>query len=158
MTVLTPRVRDLVKKRVQRNSRLSLRKVAREVGVNRESVRQLVKCDLRLHPYEQKKRQLLTDADKAVRLRRCQMLLPRAAAGRFESILFMDEKVASVRQKYNPQNDRIWSAEAPGASAVVGRRQGQESVMVWAGVCPTGKTPIMFFVPRSQNLPTSVPR
>ncbi|XP_041675294.1 uncharacterized protein LOC121530373 [Drosophila eugracilis] len=45
---------------------------------------------------------------------------------------------------HNHQNDRSWSAEAPESSAIIERRQCEQSLMVWGGICATGKTPLVF--------------
>ena len=93
--------------------------------------------------YKLQKVQLLTDENKRVRLQRCRQLKRRAAAQRWERILFTDEKLFTVEQAHNQQNDRSWSAEAPGTSAIVEHRQNPESVMVWGGICASGKTTLV---------------
>lgn len=136
--------RQIISKRVRRNSRLSMRRVARETGINRESVRLIAKNILRLKPYKLHKGQFLTDSNKLVRLQRCQMLMQRAAGQQWKRFLFSDEKLFTVEQGYNHQNDRIWSTDAPRNSEIVERRQNPKSVMVWGGICSTGKTPLVF--------------
>ncbi|KAL7737264.1 hypothetical protein ACLKA6_012888 [Drosophila palustris] len=136
--------RQIIRKRVKRNPRFSMRKIARETGIKRESVRQMAKKHLGLKPYKLQKVQLLTDENKRVRLQRCRQLKRRAAGQRWERILFTDEKLFTVEQSHNHQNDRIWSQEAPGTSAIVEHRQNPKSVMVWGGICASGKTPLVF--------------
>jgi len=143
-SVRTPRNRQVIKKRVNRNSRVSMRKIARETGISDRSVRRMAKEDLRLKPYKLQRAQLLTDKDKNVRLTRSRALLRRAAGDKWERILFTNEKLFTIEQAHNRQNDRFWSTEAPGSSAIVTHRQFPQSVMVWAGVCSTGKTPLVF--------------
>ena len=143
-TVNTSANRQIIRKRAKRNSRVSMRKIARETGMKRESVRQMAKRELNLMPYKLQKVQLLTDENKRVRLQRCRQLKCRAAAQRWERILFTDEKLFTVEQAHNHQNDRSWSAEAPGTSAIVEHRQNPQSVMVWGGICASGKTPLVF--------------
>ena len=132
---------QIIRKRVKRNSRVSMRKIACETGMKRESVRQMAKRELNLMPY---KVQLLTDENKRVRLQRCCQLKRRAAAQRWERILFTDEKLFTVEQAHNHQNDRSWSAEAPATSTIVEHHQNPQSVMVWGGICASGKTPLVF--------------
>ncbi|KAM8701702.1 hypothetical protein ACLKA7_004873 [Drosophila subpalustris] len=131
-------------RRVKRNPRVPMRKIVRETGIKRESVRQMAKKHLGLKPYKLQKVQLLTDENKRVRLQRCRQLKRRAAGQRWERILFTDEKLFTVEQSHNHQNDRIWSQEAPGTSAIVEHRQNSKSVMVWGGICASGKTPLVF--------------
>ena len=49
-----------------------------------------------------------------------------------------------MEQAHNRQNDRFWSVNASGPSSVVEHRQKSKLVMVWAGVCASGKTPLVF--------------
>ena len=138
-TVNSSNNRKIIKKRVERNSRVSMRKIARETGINRESVRLIAKKELGLKPYKLQKCQLLTDENKKVRLERCRMLQRRAAGTGWEKIVFTDEKLFTVEQAYNRQNDRSWSKEASGSLSVVEHRQNPRSVMVWGGICASGK-------------------
>ncbi|KAM8718286.1 hypothetical protein ACLKA7_000988 [Drosophila subpalustris] len=73
----------------------------------------MAKKHLGLKPYKLQKVQLLTDENKRVRLQRCRQLKRRAAGQRWERILFTDEKLFTVEQSHNHQNDRIWSQKAP---------------------------------------------
>ena len=70
--------------------------------------------------------------------------IAEVASQRWERILFTDEKLLTVEQTHNHQNDRSWSAEAPGTSAIVEHRQNPQSVMVWGRICASGKTPLVF--------------
>lgn len=121
-----------------------MRKIARETGINRESVRRMAKGKLGLKAYKLRKGQVLTEDNKRVRLQRCRALLRRAAAYRWEKILFSDEKLFTIEQSHNRQNDRSWSADTPGSSTVVEHRQNPKSIMVWGAICATGKTPLVF--------------
>uniref|UniRef100_A0A1I7RU52 DDE_3 domain-containing protein n=1 Tax=Bursaphelenchus xylophilus TaxID=6326 RepID=A0A1I7RU52_BURXY len=123
---------------------VSMRKIARETGLSRTSVRRMAKDVLKLKPYKLQKVQRLTERDKKVRLERCRKLKRRAAGQVWEKILFSDEKLFSLEQAQNHQNDRFWSTEHPGPSAIVERRQKPLSVMVWGGICASGKTPLIF--------------
>ncbi len=91
-----------------------MKKIAREIRINRESVRRMAKQELRLKAYKLQKGQLLTNDNKRVRLQRCHALVHRAAADRWKKILFSDKKLLTIEQLHNRQNDRSWSAEAAG--------------------------------------------
>lgn len=143
-TVNTSANRKIIKKRVMRNPRTSMRKVAREMGISDRSVRKMAKEVLGLKPYKLQKVQLLTNQNKQVRLQRCRQLLRRAATHQWEKILFTDEKVFTIEQTHNHQNDRIWSSKHPGNSGIIEHRQNPKYVMVWAGICASGKTPLVF--------------
>ncbi|GFT97835.1 uncharacterized protein TNCV_2167531 [Trichonephila clavipes] len=62
----------------------------------------------------------------------------------WEQFLFIDETLFTVQQVHNSPNDRIWCVEAPSTSAIVEHRQYPKSVMVWGGICLSGKTPLVF--------------
>lgn len=59
-TVNTSRNRKVIKKRVQRNLRISMRKVAREMNINRKTERLMVRVELGLRPFKLKAAQKLT--------------------------------------------------------------------------------------------------
>ncbi|CAN7946580.1 unnamed protein product, partial [Ixodes pacificus] len=56
--------------RVKRYLRVPTRKIARKTGIERESMRQMVKKELKLKPYKPETFQLLADRNKRVRLQR----------------------------------------------------------------------------------------
>ena len=64
----------IIKKRIQINTLVSMRKIAREMGVSRESVRNIAKNELGLKPYKLQKGQFLTQENKRVRFQRCRQL------------------------------------------------------------------------------------
>ncbi|GFX43820.1 uncharacterized protein TNCV_4110991 [Trichonephila clavipes] len=70
----------------------------------------------------------------------------RAASQHWERFLFNDEKLFTIQQILNSQNDRIWSGDNSSTSTVVGRHQYRKSVMVWCGIIASGKTPLSFMV------------
>lgn len=144
-TATTAANREKIKRRIQRNSSWSTRKLAKACGISRSSVGRIVKQDLLLRSYKLQKAHLLTEAMKETRLERCKPLKRRFAAGRHRSILFSDEKIFDIEQCYNRQNSRMWSAEPPSPDdRIVARSQKPKSVMVWAGVTHDGKTPLVF--------------
>ncbi|XP_054715384.1 uncharacterized protein LOC129224863 [Uloborus diversus] len=79
-TVNTSANRKIIKKRVQRNPRVSMRKIAHETGISDRSVHRIAKEELNLKAYKLQKVQLLTDDNKRVRLQRCCQLKRPAAA------------------------------------------------------------------------------
>lgn len=122
----------------------STRKMARRIGISRGSVRNLLKKG-GYFAWKDQQRQLLTDAARKKRRERCPKLLERFSDGRHRDILFTDEKLFTVEQAHNRQNNRIWSRGPPSkASRVVARAVKPKSVMVWAGVGYNLKTPLIF--------------
>ncbi|GFW62657.1 paired domain-containing protein [Trichonephila clavipes] len=72
--------------------------------------------------------------------RRWRQLLRRAASQRWDRFLFADEKLFTVRQVHNSQNDRIWCVDALSTPAIVEHSQHPKSVMVWGGIYASGET------------------
>lgn len=143
-SVNTSKNRKMIKMRVQRNSRISMRKVSRETGISATSVRRIAKNELGFKAYKLQKAQFLTEQNKLVRVQRCRGLLQRHAG---PEILFSDEKIFTIEAAHNHQNDRIWTTEPPLSKKFVTHSQHPQSVMVWAGICASGKTPLVFVDP-----------
>ena len=64
-----------------------------------------------------------------------------------ENVVFSDEKLFSIEEVSNRQNDRILSSSLfsiPDAHRLVKRVQKPSSLMVWAGVSAVGRTPLVF--------------
>ncbi|VDO87684.1 unnamed protein product [Heligmosomoides polygyrus] len=62
-----------------------------------------------------------------------------AASQGWERILFTDEELFAVEQTYNRQNDRVWSTKGPDTFSIVEHCQNPQSIMVWGGICASGK-------------------
>lgn len=122
----------------------STRKLARRLKISRTSVRRMLKKG-GYFPWKDQERQLLTEAAKKKRRERCPRLLERFADGDHRQVLFTDEKLFTIEQAHNRQNDRRWHRGPPSvASRVVARAVKPKSVMVWAGVGHGLKTPLIF--------------
>ena len=101
-TTNTTRNRQLIKKRIQRNSTVSMRKIARETGISRESVRRIAKHEFLVEPYKLQRVQLVTADNKRLSTTgRCRRLLRRVRPLNFERILFTDEKLFAIAQAHN---------------------------------------------------------
>ncbi|XP_067125297.1 uncharacterized protein [Centruroides vittatus] len=96
-TVNTSRNRKIITKRVDRHAKVSMRKIACEIRINRKLVWLMVKKELVLKPYKFQKVQLLTDENKCMRLQRSRQLKHRAAGRQWECILFTDKKLLSIQ-------------------------------------------------------------
>ena len=137
--------RRKINRRITRNPSWSTRKLANTVGISLRSVQRILNNNLQLKSYKLHEAQLLTDSMKATRLERCKSLKRRFASNRHRSILFSDEKLFTIEQAHNHQNDRIWSQQSPcKKQKVVSRSQKPKSVMVWSGITHVGKTPLVF--------------
>ena len=124
-----------VLQRIKRNPGRSIRKMAKEMKTNRESMRRLVRKDLGMKHYKRHKRQLLTTLNKKKRLERCKAMLSRFTHGRHNQILFSDEKVFTVQHILNKQNHRILATDKstlPESSFRIPRTQNQHQS--WFGL------------------------
>ena len=121
--------------------------MAKEMGSSRESMRRLVREDLNMKAYKIHKRQLLTTQNKQKMLERSKIMLSRFADGLHKQFLFSDEKLFTVEQIVNKQNDRILAVDRNAlhpAVFQVYRTQKPASVTVWAGITSYGRTPLVF--------------
>lgn len=147
VTVCNQRNRNIIKKRIDRNPMRSMRAMARSLDISDGSVRKMVKDQLGYHPYKIGKGHYLNDAMKANRLIKARKMKRLAAAGRHRSVLFTDEKIFTVEQAHNHQNDRQLLPQGPPSTRnakLITRSHFPASVMVWAGICGSGKTPLVF--------------
>uniref|UniRef100_A0A914XBE1 Transposase n=1 Tax=Plectus sambesii TaxID=2011161 RepID=A0A914XBE1_9BILA len=144
----TAAVRDKLRLRLMRNSRRLLRKVAKEIIVNRGTVRQMAKNVMKLKAYKLQKAHLLTDHLRQVRLQRSKALLQLDATWHWETMVFLDEKIFTLEQQFNSQYDRLWSANLSSSildARTVARSQKPAYIMVWAAITSSCKT-LLYFV------------
>ena len=78
------------------------------------------------------------------RLARARILLSLLEAGTLPNLVFSDEKKFDVKHPVKPQNDRVWSRDGEIGPQKVTRAQGAASVMVWAAVTESGRSPLVF--------------
>ena len=58
--------------------------------------------------------------------------------------MFTDEKTFDIQQVLNQHNDLFWASSSSTEGRIVTRRQNPQSVMVWAAVTETGRSPLLF--------------
>ena len=136
-----------VRERIRRKPHQSARSIAKSLQISERSVRTILKKKLHKFPYKIQRVHELTTKKMKTRLDRCKMLRMRHAAGELDNLVFSDEKLFSVEQFFNKQNDRVWASGKSSISETnfqATRTQGAASVMVWAGVCASGRTPLVF--------------
>ena len=145
--VMTARVVKKVASRLRRNPKQSLRKIAQSLKVNRETLRKVVKLKLRKYPFKIKYCQELSVKQKKMRREKAKLLLLKLKSDKLDNTVFSDEKKFTVRQVVNKQNDRIWwdidKPQDPKWFRAT-KKQGEASLLVWAGVCSFGRTPLIF--------------
>lgn len=146
-TARTPQVKRRLKQKIRRNPKKSKRQHARDEGISERSVRRIVKEDLGLTSYKQQEAQDLDENKMRIRKERCQTLLRRFQRGSHKSIVFSDEKLFTVEEKFNKQNVRIIAKnikEANKHGRIVKRKAHPKSVMVWGAITADGKSPLVF--------------
>ncbi len=79
--------------------------MAKEANMSARSMRRLVQDDLKMKPNCLKKRQFLSNATKEKRLKRSKLLLWKLKSGLVSIMVWSDEKIFSIQQAHNPQND-----------------------------------------------------
>lgn len=72
------------------------------------TVSRILRNDLRLRAYKRYTGYLLTDKLKKIRHKRSKNLLCIFDSGRYKDILFTDEKVFTIEESFNKQNDRVY--------------------------------------------------
>ena len=146
-SVTTPRLKKVVMDRIRRNPRRSLRKMAVELKVSRGSLQNLVRNDIGLRSFKRKKVHFLSKQIREKRKSRSKILLNRLANQGLERVVFSDEKLFTIEEATNVQNDRILAktySSIPEQHHFVSRAQKPSSVMVWAGISAVGRTPLIF--------------
>ena len=64
--------------------------------------------------------------------------------GTVPNLVYTDEKKFDIQQLVNQQNDRVWASSSTSEGRIVTKRQNPASVMVWAAVTATGRSPLLF--------------
>jgi hypothetical protein len=59
-------------------------------------------------------------------------------------LVFSDEKKFDIEQSVNLQNDIVWSPDWSVATRTATRSQNPMSLVVWAAVTATGRSPLVF--------------
>ncbi|VDO23748.1 unnamed protein product [Haemonchus placei] len=94
-------------------------------------------------------RRLLSSAQQA-RVKKCRQLLLRTGNKGQHSIVSSDKKLYTVEQQFIAQNVRVIARNAKEADKkgrVVHRAAQPVQFTVWAGICASGKTPLIFVDP-----------
>ena len=135
-----------VKSRLKGKKAISIRKLASELDINRESVRRILREDLRLRPYKKTIQPFMTDTHKEKRRAFCKWVLKNFNHRHSMRILFSDEKIFDLDGMYNSQNDRVWATdrgEADLRGGIKKKSKFPQKVMVWLAVCSEGVSPLV---------------
>lgn len=138
---------ETVRKRLKRNPHRNLAAMAKELNISRTSMRRVFKSDLNMRCYKFVKRQVLSEATMLKRMTRGKKIKSFLKASPRPDVIWTDEKIFTVEQTHNRQNDRLYCAnieDIPLSLRTCFIRQHPASVMVWGGVCDNGlKTPLI---------------
>lgn len=146
-SVRTPAVIKAVKARIQRNPQRKQKMLALQMGLSRSTVKRVLNEDLGLRAYRKKTGHRLNARLMNLRLKRCRALLKQYAGKKCREILFSDEKIFTVEESYNKQNDKVYAHSSEEASNRIPRVQRghfPSSLMVWLGVSYWGLTEVHF--------------
>ena len=80
----------------------------------------------------------LTDCHVSMRAWKCRKILRDINESTLPNLVFTDE------QAVNQQNEKIWAFLSSTERRIVTRHQNPLSVMVWAAVTETGRSPLLF--------------
>ena len=144
--VRTPEKIKSVRERIRRNPNRSIRKMANEFKMSEKSMRRLIKDDLKMKSLSFQKRQALSDTQKIKRFERSKILLKFLKKSKRE-VVWSDEKIFTVEKAFNKRNDRVICRNSKKISIdekSVFRSMKPASVMVWAAVSETWKSPLIF--------------
>ena len=136
-----------VREKVRRNPQRSATKLALKEGIDDRSMRRILQIDLGLKAYKKRKLHGLSAKQMVARLERCKALLARHDSDDVQKIVFSDEKLFVVEQKYNVQNDRIYALsieDIPENVRTVQRFQKSSSIMIWGAISHNGTIPLKF--------------
>ncbi|KAI6661014.1 hypothetical protein LOD99_13737 [Oopsacas minuta] len=124
--------------------------MALELNISRRAIQKVVKRDLGMRSFKRKKVQFLSGSVKEKRVSRSKSLLALHAIGVLENTIFSDEKIFTIEEATNSQNNRVISTSVsaiPDKFRYISRMKKPLSVIVWAGVSAVGRTPLIFIPP-----------
>ena len=127
-----------IRESVSRDSKRSIRKMARDLKMDPKSMRTIVKTDLNISPLKLKKRPHLTVKDSWKSWSSLEFGMQK------DEIFFQTKHIHCGG---NQQNYRVLtrhSAEIPGDILIVYRYLKPAAVMVWAAMSKTWKSPLIF--------------
>uniref|UniRef100_A0A1I7XK10 DDE_3 domain-containing protein n=1 Tax=Heterorhabditis bacteriophora TaxID=37862 RepID=A0A1I7XK10_HETBA len=141
------RIRKMVKKKILRDNKRSMRKMPSDLNISSTSMRRIVKDELGFYPYKIRQVHMLTEKMKVNRYEKATKLLSIVEQGRAPNVLFTDEKIFIVNSTCNSQNSSqlLQRGHQRSEKACVNSTSHfPSSVMVWACIMASGKTSLVF--------------
>jgi transposase len=136
-----------IRSKLARKVRRSANKLAVEEKCSRQTMQTILKEDLGCYPFKRARNKMSASGGWKTRLAKCKSLKSRLANVDPNSIIHFDEKIFVVTEKFNSQNDRIWTVNLSTVSdqdLYVFKPQKPQSLMVAAAICGRGKSPLIF--------------
>ena len=105
---------------------------------------QLLREDLGVKPFKMLHRQELSDHHVVMQAKKCRKLLQDIAEGMLPNLVFTDKKKFDIQLAVNQKNDGVWASSSTTEGRIVTRCQNPRSVIMWAAVTATGRSPLLF--------------
>ncbi|KAL1463846.1 hypothetical protein WDU94_015547 [Cyamophila willieti] len=110
-----------VRSRIRRNPLRKQNILSREMKIPVRTMSRIITQDLGLRAYRRRTAHRLTPTLRRIRATRSKKLLDRYANGGYKKILFTDEKIFNIEEKFNRQNDRVYARSSLEAAEKVPR-------------------------------------
>ena len=143
-TARTPKLVKSTREKIMRNRKRSIQNLAKESNRLYGTMPTVLRKDLKMSPFKHVKKHQLSAQVVDKRLQRCKNLLSHIQDGTLPNLVFSIENKFDVEHHFNIQNDRVWSRNGNVGSRVLARKQCPASVMVWAAVTESGRSPLVF--------------
>ncbi len=95
----------------------------KEMNIAPRTLSRILKDDLGLHGFKRRTDQLLTPRLRVLQCEREKKLVCLYGKGKYKKTLFTDEKIFTIQQKLNRQNNRVYARSSSKASEKITRFQ-----------------------------------
>ena len=137
-----------------------MRKLSAEHKVGRTTIQRIVRGYLALKSLKLRPVHKLSVLSRKRRVEKCRALLRRHAKPEMAEVIFSDEKIFTVEQTFNRQNDRILASDVnsiPGDIHRVQRSQHPAQLHIWGAVSKNYRSRLVF-IPEGSNINADIYR
>jgi hypothetical protein len=121
---------EAVRERIRRNPISKQKIMAREMKISPRSMSRIIKEDLKFEAYRRRTGQLLTTVLRLKRTMRTKKLLQRHTDEGHRKILFTDEKMFTIEEKFNRPSDEVYAHRSKEATEIPEVERGHHSASV----------------------------